>query len=243
MTEWQAKCDEIDRLVSNGSPKQAVQKIEGVMEQLLRHVYGQVTAAISAKEQKKLTQRVKKIANGKPMGDMTLGQLVGIFREGKVWDLAEHALCKKLGSLKKADYDTFLDLCNRAGHKEESVSDEEAKFFAAQLRLFLKALGLAAPPVKETGSSGGKAFDLRPWTEIVKLHSDVEAGTLNELDIMLNRDRFTIDLGKIAVGDVTTPLAYRDPDAFFAATYPTTDLRRLLEEALASLARIPTALG
>ena len=120
MTEWQAKCDEIDRLVSNGSPKRAVQKIEGVMEQVLRHVYGQVTAAISAKEQKKLTQRVKKIANGKPMGDMTLGQLVGIFREGKVWDLAEHALCKKLGSLKKADYDTFLDLCNRAGHKEES---------------------------------------------------------------------------------------------------------------------------
>jgi len=47
---------------------------------------------------------------------------------------------------------------------------------------------------------------------------------------------FAIDLGAIAMGDPTTPLVYREPDAFFAATYITTDLRRLLEEVLASLA-------
>jgi hypothetical protein len=70
---------------------------------------------------------------------------------------------------------------------------------------------------------------LKPWTELVKLHPDVESGSLAEAV-------FAIDLGAIATGDASTPKVYRDPDAFFAATYPTTDLRRLLEEVLASLA-------
>ena len=70
---------------------------------------------------------------------------------------------------------------------------------------------------------------LKPWTELVKLHPDVESGSLAEAV-------FAIDLGAIATGDPNTPKVYRDPDAFFAATYPTTDLRKLLDEVLASLA-------
>jgi hypothetical protein len=71
--------------------------------------------------------------------------------------------------------------------------------------------------------------NLKPWTELVKLHPDVESGSLAEAV-------FAIDLGAIATGDATTPKVYRDPDAFFAATYVTTDLYKLLEEVLASLA-------
>jgi hypothetical protein len=70
---------------------------------------------------------------------------------------------------------------------------------------------------------------LKPWTELVALHRDVESGTLAEAV-------FAIDLGAIAVGDKETPAVYREPDAFFAATYLTTDLRLMLEEVLASLA-------
>ncbi len=70
---------------------------------------------------------------------------------------------------------------------------------------------------------------LKPWTELVKLHPDVESGNLAEAV-------FAIDLGAVAAGDPATPMVYRDADAFFAATYVTTDLYRLLEEVLASLA-------
>src|SRR5437879_3505184 len=70
---------------------------------------------------------------------------------------------------------------------------------------------------------------LKPWTELVKLHPDVESGSLTE-------SVFAIDLGAVATGDKQTPKVYLDPDAFFAATYITTDLQRLLEEVLASLA-------
>ena len=70
---------------------------------------------------------------------------------------------------------------------------------------------------------------LRPWTDLVKLHPDVEAGALTEAV-------FAIDLGAIAVGDPNVPVVNRDPEAFFRATYLTADLQRLLEEVLASLA-------
>jgi len=70
---------------------------------------------------------------------------------------------------------------------------------------------------------------LRPWTDLVKLHPDVEAGALTEAV-------FAIDLGAIAAGDPNVPVVNRDPEAFFRATYLTADLQRLLEEVLASLA-------
>ena len=70
---------------------------------------------------------------------------------------------------------------------------------------------------------------LRPWTDVLKLHPDVESGALTEAV-------FAIDLGAIAMGDPGVPAVYRDPELFFQATYLTADLRRLLEEVLASLA-------
>ncbi len=70
---------------------------------------------------------------------------------------------------------------------------------------------------------------LRPWTDCVKLHDDVETGALTE-------STFAIDLGAVAAGDPDIPAVYRDPAAFFRATYLTAELRKLLDEVLASLA-------
>ena len=73
---------------------------------------------------------------------------------------------------------------------------------------------------------------LRPWTDIVLLHPDVEGGLLTEAV-------YAIDLGAIADRDPNVPPVYRDPEAFFRATYPTVDLRKMLTEVLASLAGQP----
>jgi len=72
------------------------------------------------------------------------------------------------------------------------------------------------------------AQGFRPWTDLVKLHPDVEARTLTE-------SAFAIDLGAIAENDPNTPVVYRDAEAFFRATYLTQDLRKLLKEVLSSL--------
>jgi hypothetical protein len=70
---------------------------------------------------------------------------------------------------------------------------------------------------------------LRPWTDLVKLHPDVESGALTEAV-------FAIDLGAIAAKDPNVPVVNRDPEAFFRSTYLTADLRKLLDEVMASLA-------
>lgn len=67
---------------------------------------------------------------------------------------------------------------------------------------------------------------LRPWTDLVKLHPDVETDALTEA-------MFAIDLGAIAANKPSVPAVYRDPEAFFRATYLTADLRKLLDEVLA----------
>src|SRR6266446_338114 len=74
-----------------------------------------------------------------------------------------------------------------------------------------------------------KSYALRPWTDVVSLDPDVESGSLTE-------SVFAIDVGAIAANDKQVPLVNRDAEAFFRATYLTADLRRLLEEVLASLA-------
>lgn len=70
---------------------------------------------------------------------------------------------------------------------------------------------------------------LRPWTDLVRLHPDVEAGALTEAI-------FAIDLGAIAAGDPHVPVVNRGPEAFFRGTYLTADLRRLVDEVRGSFA-------
>lgn len=73
------------------------------------------------------------------------------------------------------------------------------------------------------------SYTLRPWTDVVALHPDVESDNLTE-------SVFAIDVGAIAANDKRVPHVNRDAEAFFRATYLTTDLKRLLDEVLASLA-------
>jgi hypothetical protein len=69
---------------------------------------------------------------------------------------------------------------------------------------------------------------LRSWSQAVHLHRDVEAGDTAVAS-------YAIDLGALVEGDRRIPLAYRQPADFFAATYLTSGLRRLLEDVLGGL--------
>jgi hypothetical protein len=73
------------------------------------------------------------------------------------------------------------------------------------------------------------AFQLRPWSQVVHLHPDVEAGDTAVAT-------YAIDLGALVAGDRNVPRVYRRSDAFFAATHLTSGLRRLLEDVLDGLA-------
>jgi len=69
---------------------------------------------------------------------------------------------------------------------------------------------------------------IKPWVEVVSLHSDVLSENFSE-------DIFALDLGPLADGNPNVPAVYRDPEHFFRASYLTTGLRSLLEDVLSRL--------
>ena len=70
---------------------------------------------------------------------------------------------------------------------------------------------------------------LRPWSQVVRLDPDVEAGNTAVA-------AYAIDLGALVAGDPRIPAIYRQPRDFFAATYLTGGLRRLLSDVMDGLA-------
>lgn len=69
---------------------------------------------------------------------------------------------------------------------------------------------------------------LKPWSQIVHLHADVEAGDTAVAT-------YAIDLGALVAGDPNVPRVYRKAQDFFEATHLTSGLRRLLEDVLTGL--------
>lgn len=69
---------------------------------------------------------------------------------------------------------------------------------------------------------------IKPWIEVVSLHSDVTSEDFSE-------DIFALDLGPLADNKPTVPAVYRDPEHFFRASYLTNGLHSLLEDVLSRL--------
>jgi len=69
---------------------------------------------------------------------------------------------------------------------------------------------------------------IRPWIEVVSLHSDVLSEDFSE-------DIFALDLGPLADSNPNVPAVYRDPEHFFRASYMTSGLKSLLKDVLSRL--------
>lgn len=72
------------------------------------------------------------------------------------------------------------------------------------------------------------AYQLKPWTQIVTPHQDIVEGRLDT-------SVYAASLGAVVRQDLNCPRVYRDAREFFAATYLTKELRKLLEDVLRGL--------
>lgn len=230
-TDWESKLEGIEDLIRDEHLKQAAIEVGAVLELLLRDLYQRVSPKLKAEEQREIADQLETIGKSKPVNELTLGQLVGLYKKTGLIGYAERVLKTKLNRLTKTDLDSIVQLRNSATHEDGEFDIDEIKGALTDLRRIIKEQKLLQPekPKKQTGSTSHR---LPPWTDIVKLHPDVEEGTLTE-------SVFAIDLGAIAEGDENVALVNRDPESFFKATYLTQDLRRLLEEVLASLVGKP----
>ena len=209
---------------------QAVVTAGQVLEELLRHLYQTVLPKLKAKDQQTVSQKLEQVGRGKAVTELTLGQLVGLFREAELFDKCETALGRELPRLKRADYNGLIELRNRAAHAGagSAVEEDEARLIVSQVRVFAREAGLLEAPKEETKSHEA-ASGLRPWSQVVKLHPDVASGQTATAT-------YAIDLGALVAGDQNVPKVYREAEAFFRATYPTSNMVSLIEEVLDRLA-------
>jgi len=224
--DWSRRVREVEQLAAGSHHKQALQEAASLLESLLKDLYQKTINHVGPTEQKQISDKLEKIGKGKPVGDLTLGQIAGLFREANLFDHAERALGKKLPHISTANLNAFIDIRNRAVHKGEQVSAKEAKFFAAQLSLFVDELGFGEEVRAHQLSPG--PLRLRPWVEVVQVHPDVDSPNFSE-------DIFALDLGPLADGSKSVPAVYRDPEHFFRVSYLTKGLRSLLEDVLSRL--------
>ncbi len=220
---------EVERLIANGHYTQAVIAAGGLLEALLSALYSDVFPRLTPPAQQEVVEKVEAIGKGKAVADFTLGQWVGLFRELRLFDRVQTVLKRDLPHLRSANLTPFVDLRNRATHEGAEVREDEARLFVSQLHVFLREAGYLEPPSSLAHRPSPSA--LRPWTQVVHLHPDVESGETATA-------AYAIDLGAVVAGDPNVPAVYRDPRAFFRATYLTSGLRRLLEEVLGRLANV-----
>lgn len=79
-----------------------------------------------------------------------------------------------------------------------------------------------------SATPGKTSTEIKPWVQVVQLHSDVVSEHFSE-------DIFALDLGPLADGNPSVPAVYRDPEHFFRVSYITKGLRSLLEDVLSRL--------
>lgn len=72
------------------------------------------------------------------------------------------------------------------------------------------------------------AYQLKPWTSVVTPHPDILEGRLDS-------STYAASLGAVIRQDPNCPKVYRDARDFFAATYLTKELKKLLEDVLRGL--------
>src|SRR3990172_5718739 len=215
-----------EKMLLDGYTGQAVLAAGQVLEELLQHLYQRLLPKLKAKDQQTLSQKLEQIGKGKAVNELTLGQLVVLFREAELFDRSETHLGLKLPRLRAADYNGLIELRNRSAHAGAGVEveEDEARLMVSQVRVFVREAGLLEQP-KEEKKAREVATTLRPWSQVVKLHPDVKSGqTATAI--------YAIDLGALVSGDKNVPAVYLEADAFFPATHPTTNIVALIQEVL-----------
>src|SRR5262245_54921282 len=84
VSTWTDRVKEVDRLVANRHHGQAVQAAGLVLEEVLRDIYRRIASELPVASQEEVAAKLAKIGKDKSVEMLTLGQLVGLFREARL---------------------------------------------------------------------------------------------------------------------------------------------------------------
>src|SRR5260370_8535438 len=97
--DWLRRVREVDQLVAGSHYKQALQEAGSVLESLLKDSHQRTINHVSPTEQKLISDKLEKLGKGKPVADLTLGQIVEFFRKADFFHQAYRPTAKTLPHL------------------------------------------------------------------------------------------------------------------------------------------------
>ncbi len=212
--ELKKKSEQAQVLLKQSLFDQAVIVGGQMLESILQWLYKETQPHLNSGNLAKALERF-----GKPVGELTMGELQGLFSDTKLFETFERIFKRDLSQLKKSE--NWRELRNRAAHPgQRPVTKQEAEAFLSAVDLYLHQAGLVEEERPVPGS-------VRPWYQVAVPHHDIREGNFDE-------SVFAAELGDV-VAD-RGPVEYRDAETFFRKTYPTQGLLKLLSAVLSRLA-------
>lgn len=234
MMNYDAKMKEARLLIDQGLYTQAVGTLAKVLETLYTDFYQQVLAALPPRDRQSMTRaeadftaRGDRSAREQGFVGLTLGGKAKFFRENNIVQSAETPLGTKFDHFKAFNPSVFnADRIDSVHSPDDVVDEDEANLYYAQIRMLLLETGRLQKKADVRQESVSERVGLRSWkANGVIPHDDILQGNL-ELAT------YAADLWGVWRNDPNTPLVYRDPQQFYAQTYLTSALRRLLSDVL-----------
>ena len=113
-----------------------------ILELVLKDIYAKIKIKSPPSDVMRLLEIEEKKSKGKGgFQTFTLGELVGLFREGRIFNLIEPVLGKKLKLALHIPLNDLVDIRNDCTHSDHVPTLEELHFFHTNLKVFLSELG------------------------------------------------------------------------------------------------------
>jgi hypothetical protein len=141
--DYSKELRKIEEFVRSEYYRDAARNCGAILEAVLKEIYRKVRANASPAASAKLIEVEGRLSKG---GDgfqsFTLGHLVGLFREGRVFDHAESALGVGCRLSRRIPLDELTEIRNRCTHDHEYTPTlQELDFFLSNLRVLLHEFG------------------------------------------------------------------------------------------------------
>jgi len=138
------KLTDIEEFLDEGKYETAMKESASLLEIAMREIFRKAMATLNLMERKELMEAEIIIGKGtKSVDDFTFGELVGLYRESKLFKKWEKSSKIDLGLLMSIDLSPIVKKRNTVQHKGSSCTQHEAEFVFNYLKNFFASLGLA----------------------------------------------------------------------------------------------------
>ena len=140
--DYLGEVKKIDEFVTRELYREAAANCGRILEALLSDIYEKIMRKAPVADKKRLLEIEEEIGGGKGSQNFTLGQLNGLYRKGRIFDMLKPVLSIQLKHSSKIPLDMLVTIRNSGSHPNlPAPTLQELQVFVANLRLFLCDLG------------------------------------------------------------------------------------------------------